>query len=451
MVNNDMTFEKGEYKFKKILDKIEYKYFSIISFVLLSIWILSPLLVMFSNLFNPKNYSLILLYKVLQIIGYFGLFLGFIYMLKNIFKDDNYKNKLDYKKYLPILILILLLLWCYITCFGSINISRSIWGTFYRKDGFMSYLYYFGILLLGMMLKGEDKKNIVDELIIIEIIIATFNLFNNDLTNSLLYNQKHYIGIFSNTNHYGYYLMFGIIPSIILFLNEKKKLKYFLSYIILLYILVLNDTFGCFLAVFCTIVIITIYYIKYHKKEIKKLIPIILAIIIICINNERYGQNIFLNNINLILLDSHQIKEAIKEKDIEKINKIGTTRGVLWRYGLKASIEKPIIGYGIENIESYYRVNGVPKDRPHNMLIQFLVFTGIPGMLLYILFIFTIFKRSIFRIKELKEIDLLALFMVICYFESSLVGNSMFYTSPYYFIFLGILIPNLFYNRKTMN
>ncbi len=102
---------------KNILKKIDLKIFSKISFILLSIWILSPLLVMFLNIFNPRGYAYIILYTILKIIGLIGILIGIIYMLKNIFTSDIYKKKLDYKKYLPIFILLILLLWCYCTCF----------------------------------------------------------------------------------------------------------------------------------------------------------------------------------------------------------------------------------------------------------------------------------------------------------------------------------------------
>lgn len=443
---NDMTLKnKKNNSINEWFNKLDNRFFDICSLILLSIWVLYPVVMMVLNVFSSKFFARDIMYYVLYGIGCLGILLGLIYTVKK-----SYNEKIKIKKYLPIIVLIILLLWCLISCFTTIQLKRSISGTYYRKEGLLTYIFYFGVLLLGIMLKKEkSRKILLNELLIIEVIMAIVSLMNNNITHILTYNQEPYDGIFSQFNHYGYYLLFGILSSIFLFINNNKKIKkliYLIVYILLLYTLIMNDTFGCFLALLFTLILITIYY----RKNLKKIGLILVSFILICIFTYRNGQNVVMKNFNILQSDTKQIEKAMKKKKVEEIDGIGTTRGILWRVGIEYSLKKPITGYGIENLEQIYVEKWIPQDRPHNIFIQFMAFTGIPGMLLYMLFIFVVLKRGFHKIKELDGINLLAFFMVICYLTSSMVGNSMFYTSPYYFIFLGILISNLFYNDKKL-
>ena len=83
-------------------------------------------------------------------------------------------------------------------------------------------------------------------------------------------------------------------------------------------------------------------------------------------------------------------------------------------------------------------------------MIQFGIFTGIPGIIFYVIFILSILIRNLKKIKLLDDINIFCLFIVICYLISSMFGNSMFYTSPYFFIFLGIVCKNAFYEKELI-
>ena len=51
------------------------------------------------------------------------------------------------------------------------------------------------------------------------------------------------------------------------------------------------------------------------------------------------------------------------------------------------------------------------------------------------------------KIKELSNEDVIAYFACICFLGSSLVANSMFYTTPYFCIFMGIILEIFFKNH----
>ena len=410
--------------------------FDKISFLLLSIWIVYPIIMMaITTIFN-NEIARNILYYVLFFTGFMGLIISTYYVIIKIINKE-----FKIKKYYLLIILIILLLWSLITCFTSVNMYRSFIGTDYRKEGFITYILYYGILLLGILLR-KRKELLINELLVVEVILSIVSLMNNNVTYILTANKEPYVGIFSQFNHYGYYLMFGIISSVYLFITKNNKISnilYLLVYLLLLYTLILNDTFGCFLSILITIIFISIYY----RKQLKKILIILLSLILICSITTKNNQNIVLRNFNTLQKDTTQIKEAVETKEIEKINNIGTTRGNLWKTAIKYSLRKPIMGYGIENLEFYYSISAINQDRPHNILIQFLFFTGIPGMLLYLIFIILVLLKGFLSIRK-HLIDPLPYFIVLCYIISSMFGNSMFYTSPYYFIFLGLLIYELF-------
>ena len=89
---------------------------------------------------------------------------------------------------------------------------------------------------------------------------------------------------------------------------------------------------------------------------------------------------------------------------------------------------------------TFYADNKIDQDRPHNIILQIASFVGIPAAFVYIIIIFKIFLSSLKNLKE-KNIFVIGIFFTgICYFISSMFGNSMFYTSPYFMIILGLLL-----------
>lgn len=108
----------------------------------------------------------------------------------------------------------------------------------------------------------------------------------------------------------------------------------------------------------------------------------------------------------------------------------------IWNYNF---LEKPILGYGAENLEAEYARYNIEQDRPHNLIIQLATTSGLPGLISYLSGIILILIRGVKKLKESNNIYLVAYFAVIAYLISAMFGNSMYYTSPYLFILLGYI------------
>ena len=205
---------------------------------------------------------------------------------------------------------------------------------------------------------------------------------------------------------------------------------------ILVYSLIVNNTFGCYLAVSIAIILFLIYCIYNKKYRIFSIISILIFIIMSC-TIQTDGKNIVLKNSNELLNDTNSlINNKTQNTNWEKA---GSGRAKLWKYGIIIFLEKPILGYGAENLEAEYARYNIEQDRPHNLIIQLATTSGLPGLISYLSGIILILIRGVKKLKEKNNIYLVAYFAVIAYLISAMFGNSMYYTSPYLFILLGYI------------
>ena len=184
------------------------------------------------------------------------------------------------------------------------------------------------------------------------------------------------------------------------------------------------------------------------------------------------------------------------------VSKTGSGRGEVWIRSLDLMNQRPWFGWGLENIlNEFYNQFGINEGRTHNLVLQLGATVGIPGVLIYlvatigiwlrviydvklrkydnkakmaicVLFIITtillnvilnkftdkllinglvtvglwailyacVFIKNVrLRVKDWNEFEYVASAVFVSYMISSLFGNSAFYTSPYFMIFLGLL------------
>lgn len=403
-----------------------------------SIWFIIPLL---KELKQTSLVAVELEYYFIQLVGIVGIYL----LVFNIYKD--FKKREDKKGYLkeilPIFILGLYMIWTLISSVFSPNINKAFYGTEYRKEGYITYLCYAGFFSCAFLLNSQKiKKILLNIFIIISMLnIAFIELANHSYFLEIFLANDISTAVFKNSNHYGYYLLLVTSCSTLLFITEKKKIiksLYALAYIYLLYYFILNNTFGCYLAMFATLISFFVYCIYKKKKIYSILISIIIFIVLSCCVTSD-GKNIVINNILGLNKDINKIESGLleNEKDWEKA---GSGRMKLWKYGIEFFLQNPVLGYGPENLKAKYAEVNIIQDRPHNLIIQLATTSGFPGLILYIIAIGLIIKRGVKNIDLENNIHTTTLFTVIAYLLSAMFGNSMYYTSPYFFILLGFLM-----------
>lgn len=454
----------------EIKDKRDLSVKDIVLFSVLFIWIIIPILKMIQGV---SLFTSIYEYKFMEIVGIIGIYLLAFEIYKKIKTTQN--KKLLIKELLPIIILVGYLIWTLISCIFAQDRQKAFYGDAYRKEGFITYLIYAGFFACAFLIKSDKlKRCLLNSFIIVAIInIILINLTNNSIQMLKIFHFKNIqVGVFSNSNHYGYYLLLATITACLSFIVEKNKIIksfYGLAYLILIYNLILNNTFGCYIAFAITMILFFVYCIYQKKNRVITVVSVLIFIIISCFVQYN-GKNVVVNNAKTLFNDISSILDVAKNRNNFKIEEnvqnennnisksenntknnsainseaekrlenAGSGRAQLWKYGLKIFLDKPILGYGADNLESEYKKYNIEQDRPHNLIIQLATTSGFPGCILYIIAIGLILVRAFKKLNNSNSIYTIVFFAIIAYLISAMFGNSMYYTSPYYFIFLGI-------------
>ena len=292
------------------MDKIKkfnyIKVKNVIIFVLLGIWILIPVLkeMRFTSFFTNLNE-----YNYMQILAIIGIYL-IVYEFYKKFKICKNKKEL-LKELLPIAILLMYLMWTLVSAIFAKNKNLAFYGTSYRKDGFITYLIYAGFFACAFLM---DSKRLRKYLLDIFILVACLTIIFIEMANNgHLYNIFDFnnidTGVFSNSNHYGYYLLLVLLTSFLLFITEKTKVNkglYLISYIFILYYFIKNNTFGCYIAFTVTAIIYFIYSI-YIKKNITSSVIGLIIFVIMSFVVQIDGQSLVYKNVIVLFNDISKI------------------------------------------------------------------------------------------------------------------------------------------------
>lgn len=426
---------KNKRKTLKQLNLIKNVFLFILIFILFSLPVLKQFYPI--TLFVIDN-NLIFL----KIIGSIGLFFLVINLYINFEKSENKKQYL--KNLIPIFLLVLYMIWTFISALFAENKELAFNGTKYRKEGYFTYLAYAGIFGLAFCIDSKKiKKTLLYSFLVIAIFTTILSRFaEQGFFNNLFWSINTNTASFFQLNHYGYYLLIANAITCSLFITEKSKSLKILNLIIysfLLYHLILNDTFGCYLALITNFIVFLI--ILMIKKEKKFPIIILICTFILISVISKFSTKAINTNISTLKNDLRII--ITSDPSDKQYLRAGTGRMKLWINGLNFFAEKPILGYGPENLEKKYIKAGISQDRPHNILIQLATTSGAPGLILYISSVIIILWRSFKLFNTKNLLHTVCMFTIVAYLISAMFGNSMYYTSPYYFILLGFLFYEL--------
>jgi len=439
------------------------------------------------------------------------------------------------KRNLPIILMVMFIIWTFISCMlapGAADtilgdkapsedevLAKTLNGCFNLKDGFWAFLMYGSVMLCSMML-GKDKikekkiliKVFVISILILSLLTISLSAYANYLNNryALAYEQYYqnsgeydtqlsksdfankaigeayqvytnwYIfpqrAIFRNSNHFAYVLSMAIIAAVMLAFTEHniaEKILYIVSFGVMTYMLIINDTFGGYLGILVALICILIYGIgniillllnskhlenKEKNSKWKKMIwSTVIFLIIVAIftglsfsvENEN-GTKLAVRNVNSFFRDigifsGYMINEEnATEADISTIDtsirKAGSGRGETWIKVWELVKQRPLFGYGLECLLFQFNGQfGINEGRTHNLLLQMLGTIGIPGTLMYFAALAIIFIRLVKNWKTWNDIEKICVFVGISYMVTALTGNTTYYTSPYFMMFLGFV------------
>ena len=219
---------------------------------------------------------------------------------------------------------------------------------------------------------------------------------------------------------------------------------------------------------------------------------------------------------NLIALPSKENENQTTNKSglDDEVSNTGSGRGEVWIRSLDLMNQRPLFGWGLENLlNEFVNQYGINEGRTHNLILQLGGTTGIVGMLIYMVAVISIFLRVLYdvklktynrktyyliggaflvatiiinilvscitnkllvngiatvllwallyavvflrkirlRVRDWNQFEYIASGVFVSYMVSSLFGNSAFYTSPYFMIFLGLLVYEMLNKKPAFN
>ncbi len=338
----------------------------------------------------------------------------------------------------------------------------------YTHESIYFYILYpIAYFFCGMLIDKEKMKRIL----LYALIFTAFPLHILELMNQWGLPIRYFIKngvtlVFHQFNHYGYYIMITLLTSAFLFVYEKKRwLKIFdlISLCVCTMILVVNDTFGAHLASFGAMFLFLIYMLVTTKKkrvkgEKREKISFKRAVTKIKEGGTWHSAvfilAVFLGiTLAMSFKYSNVISSAVRTVgDVGDVivnpgesGKAGTGRWSLWKGYAKGIAEKPLTGWGVEGLLNTRKVG-----TPHNELLQYAGFFGIPTMLLYAAAVLLTLWRVIRNQKQMSRTTMVCFFVSLGYLASSMFGVAIYYTTPFLYIFLGLTYAEYLKNGKQV-
>ena len=391
-----------------------------------------------------KLYGQVVLLWIIGIIGWAVFILRLFENRKNVF-HQNFTRVCS-----PPFWLSLMLLWSVLSTIFSTDTFTSVFGTIYRFDGLYSYLAYAGIFILALQVHSRKSiKTILNIFVATASSIAFFGLLNIHAINRYLILRPQY-GTFENQNHYGYYLAMALPCALWLYATddaEGRKQKVGIRILRVFEITFLCNgmiqavSMGPLIAVLSSMVVLSIVVFVRFRREFKRLIGMELYMLVVMGISAVGTWNLVGDTGNMIkdfgVLFRHMSGTA-DMKDEDALNSIGSSRGVLWRYAIQFMKERPLFGYGLDNLGGRYAAVGCTNDRAHNEVLQYGASLGIPALIFYIAGLWSLFWKGVKNFKKLDLWTVCSCVVVISYLVNSLFGNTMYYTVPFYWMLLGI-------------
>lgn len=159
----------------------------------------------------------------------------------------------------------------------------------------------------------------------------------------------------------------------------------------------------------------------------------------------------------LVLLTMNFLSESKIQKRTKTIKSeininnewAGSGRALIWKMSCDIIKEHPFFGAGPENLKEalkqtknkrshvYGKLTGHTVDKAHNDFLHIAAVSGLPALVLYLLFIALIFKENISSIMRLSTKSVIA-FAVLAYAIQSLFNISVIAVAPLFWVLLGL-------------
>ncbi|MCQ5363554.1 O-antigen ligase [Anoxybacillus gonensis] len=358
----------------------------------------------------------------------------FIYLISLVILINNLEKLSIYIKNNKILFVFLGLL--SISIVWSVDILFSL----------QKVLGFIGVTLLGLAFSCRlSYKDLLKIIFFSYLIITTLSiLFIVYLPDLGVHNDFYYLGdyrgVYTHKNTLGINMVFSTFITIhyLISINNKKLRLLALLNILLSIYLLLNSNSKTALVMVISIVLILILILLIRNFKDKYIVVSFTMFILIAIT--MFLVFAFKNYDNII---------GILNRDPSM-----TGRTEIWKYGIEKLSERPLLGYG------YYGFWQIPKYalsnhyNGHNGFLDIAIYSGIIGLTLFLLVLFTTFLRTytiIFSKKGKIGLFFFTVFLLLLMYN--IVETNYILTNDIkwaLFIYIVINSKNYNQNKKTL-
>lgn len=261
-------------------------------------------------------------------------------------------------------------------------------------------------------------------------VAALFDLLTGSI--AAFHGKKEISTIFFNGNHYGYFLLMAVLIGAAYYLFSEKKLSVFgaVSAVLNLIVLAINHSLGSILALIIVLaatgILIAVKDRSYGRKMILLAAVLVVSFVIALIVSPALRKEF-----TVLASDFGAILSGTAE------GSAGHRRLQMWTLTAGYISQKPLLGYGCEGI-AFMLYEAMKVSDPHCEFLAYAAYYGIPAALLYIAGVIGVIINNLRRTGSGSVHQKAACMAAAGYFISSFVGVGMFYTLPFFFIFLGL-------------
>jgi putative inorganic carbon (HCO3(-)) transporter len=330
----------------------------------------------------------------------------------------------------------------------STNVERSIWGRIDRDEGLLAITVYVLLFIVGERKYHFSNKHVKLFLLSASIValygIAQYFGYDPIPRDFIRENWKgRAFSTIGNPNFLGTYLTLALPISAFSYIYSKKTIFLLSSGIIYLSLLC-TMTRSAWVGAFVSFVILVLYIRKY-KYSYKHLAVIVVLFMVITISMNIYSNDGLFGRFITITKD---LGTVISQSS--GYEKAGANRIFIWERVIELIKQRPLLGYGLETLdivftEAYeHDIMALFKhliffDKAHNEYLNIAVSTGIPSLVLYLTFIFSIVIKAFKNVKN-NHLIIPLLCSVIGYLIQAFFNISVVSVAYIYWAFLGIML-----------
>lgn len=337
---------------------------------------------------------------------------------------------------LPVLFFGLFLVWILLSTAVNGLDEKALHGVSYRNLGIFHFL---SLVLIYLFLSSQVKRaslrrGLLTAFLLVSDLVALAALADRCVLAIPAFAQKKELSaVFFNGNHYGYFLTMAVLVGAGLFLcRQGRRMELFglLSMLLNFAVLLLNHSLGCLLAVGISMGCLLVLMLLTDRAVARRL-GILLGCFAALLLPGLLAFAPLRSEFADLALSFHQILSGVDASSA------GHNRWMLWGITCDLISQRPLFGYGCEGISDIL-MSQTGRANPHNEVLTYAAFFGIPGAVFYLLGLVSVFAMWL-RCKIWRDpFALTAALAALGYFLSSLFGVPMFYTAPFFFVFLGL-------------